>query len=320
MENIEAEKLRQQLADEVENLWIPSPKLKYYEAGSELLEVILSDEKYYLARKEQELIDLHYKSIMDFGDYSSKHTIVDLGSSSGKKTLPFLKEALQRFEGVYYVPIDTAQSAIDLCHKNVEKEFPGLPVISYTDSWEICMKNDFYNRFRDTNITVFLLGSTIGNFSESDSLAFISKFMNIFSSMENSRLVIMFDSAPSEHKPVKVIEDAYNSEAMENIDWHMIKMIDKYLEIDIPLDKLKRCSEFDYSEKALVRWMELTEDCTISYTPENKKLKLLRKGTRIQTEISRKYSQEDIFMIQKNAKTKIWMTPDYYYMCAAFQP
>ncbi len=320
MEYLEAEKLRQQLADGVENVWVPSPKLKYYDTGSELFDCILSDKKYYLARKEQELIDIHYRSIMDFGDYSSKHTIVDLGSGSGKKTLPFLKEALERFQGVYYVPIDTAKSAIDLCHKNVETEFPGLPVISYIDSWEICMKSDFYNRFRDTNITVFLLGSTIGNFSEAESLAFINKFMDIFSSIENSRLVIMFDSAPSEHKSVEVIEDAYNIEAMKKIDWHMIKMINKYLEIDIPLDKLKRYSEFDHSKKAVVRWMELTEDCTISYTSEKQKLALLRKGTRIQTEISRKYSQENICMMAKNAKAKIWMTPDYYYMCAAFQP
>ncbi|MCL2923719.1 MAG: L-histidine N(alpha)-methyltransferase [Trichodesmium sp. MAG_R04] len=46
----------------------------------------------------------------------------------------------------------------------------------------------------------------------------------------------------------------------------------------------------------------------------------MRKGTRIQTEISRKYSQEDIFMMAKNDLTKIWMTPDYYYMSVAFQP
>lgn len=320
MEFLEAAKLRKQLADGVENIWIPSPKLKYYDAGSELFDRILLDEKYYLARKEQELIALHYRSIMDFGDYSCKHTIIDLGSGSGKKTLPFVKEALKKFPGVYYVPIDTAQSAIDLCHKNIEQEFPGLPVISYVDSWEACMNREFYDRFEQTNITVFFLGSTIGNFSEEESIAFINTFTDIFCRRENSRLVIMFDSAPSPHKPVEVIEDAYNSEAMKAIDWHMMKMINKYLEIDIPLDKLKRCSEFDYSQKGLVRWMELTEDCEISFIAEKQKLGVLKKGTRIQTEISRKYSQEDIFQIAQNTETKIWMTPDNYYMCVAFQP
>lgn len=66
--------------------------------------------------------------------------------------------------------------------------------------------------------------------------------------------------------------------------------------------------------------MELTEDCAISYTPEKWKLGVMRKGTRIQTEISRKYSQEDIFVMAKNDLTKIWMAPDYYYMSVAFQP
>ena len=46
MKYLEAEELRQQLADGVGNLWIPSPKLKYYEIGSELLDLILSNEKY----------------------------------------------------------------------------------------------------------------------------------------------------------------------------------------------------------------------------------------------------------------------------------
>lgn len=75
MEPLEAEKLMQQLANKAENVWVPSPKLKYYDAGSEILDLILSDEKYYLARKEQELINLHRQSIMDFGDYSCNHTI-----------------------------------------------------------------------------------------------------------------------------------------------------------------------------------------------------------------------------------------------------
>ena len=320
MESLEAEKLRQQLASEVENLWVPSPKLKYYDAGSELLDRILSDDKYYLGRKEQELIALHHKSIVDFGDYSCKHTIIDLGSGSGKKIYPFLEEALEKFSGVYYVPIDTSPSAIDLCHQNIEQKFPGLPVLSHTDSWEISMNSEFYHRFEGTNITVFFLGSTIGNFSEEESIAFINKFVDLFSRIENSRLVIMFDSAPSEHKSVEVIEDAYNIEAMKAIDWHMIKMINKYLEIDIPLDKLRRCSEFDFRQKALVRWMELTEDCAISYIAKNQKLALLKKGTRIQTEISRKYNQEDILTMAKDTETKVWMTPDNYYMCAAFQP
>lgn len=318
MESLEAAKLRQQVADGVENIWIPSPKLKYYDAGSEILDRILSNNKYYLGRKEQELIALHHKSIMDFGDYSSKHTIIDLGSGSGKKIYPFLKEGLEKFSGVNYVPIDTAQSAIDLCHQNIDREFPGLPVISYVDSWEACMNDEFYDRFEGTNITVFFLGSTIGNFSEEESIAFIKKFLDIFSRIENSRLVIMFDRGPSEHKPVEVIEDAYNIEVMKEIDWHMVNMINKYLEIDIPLDKLKRCSEFDYSQKGLVRWMELTEDCEISFIAEKRKLGLLKKGTRIQTEISRKYSQEDIVQIAQNTETKIWMTPDNYYMCVAF--
>ncbi|MCL2923720.1 MAG: hypothetical protein MGF17_03575 [Trichodesmium sp. MAG_R04] len=43
-------------------------------------------------------------------------------------------------------------------------------------------------------------------------------------------------TAPSEHKSLQVIEDVYNAEVMKEVDWHMINAINKYLEIDIPLD------------------------------------------------------------------------------------
>lgn len=320
MKSLEVKKSLQQLANQVENIWVPSPQLKYYELGSEILDLILSNEKYYLARKERELINLYCKSIMDFGDYSSSHTIIDLGSGSGKKTFPFLEEALENFPGASYVPIDTAQTAINLCCKNVKQRFPELSVFPYPTSWEIAMSNDFYDCFHGTNITVLLLGSTIGNFSEEESSEFINKFMDIFSNLRNSRLVIMFDTAPNKSKSVEVIEDAYNIESMKTIDWHMIKMINKYFEIDIPLNKLKRCSEFDHSQKAIVRWMELIEDCKISSTATQQEVAFLAKGKRIQTEISRKYNQKDVSTISKSTNTKIWMTPDNYYMCAAFHP
>ena len=256
---------------------------------------------------------------MEFGDRDLEHIIIDLGSGSGQKIAPFLQEARDRFAGVRYVPIDTAQSAIDLCHENMARDFPGLPVLSHTDSWEIAMNQKFYDSFTEANITVFFLGSTIGNFSEEESTQFIDTFMDIFRDRNNARLVIMFDRAPSADKPRSVIEDAYNIEAMIAIDWHMSKAINQYLEIDIPLDKLKRCAHFDPHQKALVRWMELTEDCTISHTTKQQPLVQLKSGTRIQTEISRKYDREDISNLAKQRKTDIWMTPDNYYMSVAFQ-
>lgn len=161
MESLEIEKSLQQLANQAENLWVPSPKLKYYELGSEILDLILSNDKYYLGKKEQELINLHRKSIMDFGDYSCNHTIIDLGSGSGKKTIPFLEEALANFPSVSYVPIDTAETAIDLCCKNIKQKFPELSIFPHATSWEIAMSKDFYDCFQGTNITVLLFGSTL---------------------------------------------------------------------------------------------------------------------------------------------------------------
>jgi uncharacterized SAM-dependent methyltransferase len=317
---IEAEMLRQQLVNSSEQVWVPPPQLKYYDAGSEIFDHILLDEKYYLAKKERELIDLHHRAIMDFGDYSCKHTIIDLGSGSGQKIFPFLGDALEKFSSACYVPIDTAKPAIDLCCKNINKKFPGLPVLPYIGSWEVAMNHEFYRRFDGSNITAFLLGSTFGNFSEAESFTFIKKFMDIFSGIENSRLVIICDTPPSEYKSVAVIEDAYNIKMMRALDWHMIKMINKYLEIDIPLSKLKRFSEFDSSRKAIVRWMELTEDHVVSNTAKKQELALFKKGKRIQTEVSRKYSQEDMLVISQGSKTRFWMAPGNYHMCAAFQP
>merc|ERR1719195_601300 len=102
------------------------------------------------------------------------------------------------------------------------------------------------------------------------------------------------------------------------VDFHMMKMVNASLDLDLPLDKLEWRVEYDTKEEALVRWMEAMEDFPVSH--HGQQVTLIRKGTRIQTEISRKFSDALLQSMAERAGARlvIHRTDDDFYKAAVF--
>merc|ERR1712048_866746 len=77
---------------------------------------------------------------------------------------------------------------------------------------------------------------------------------------------------------------------------------------------------YDTEEHALRRWLEVKEDFPLHH--DGKEITMMKKGMRIQTEISRKFTDERMQEYAKGAEASVEQveTADGYYKCAIFRP
>ena len=266
-----------------------SPHLKYLENGSKILDNILLNPKYYLADREKELIEKNLNNIIYFDRNVKNITIIDLGSSSGIKSLPIIKKSLEVYENVEYIPIDSSESSINNCkniYKNIinNNNFIFQPITGdYEKILEIEQKKNF-------NYLILFLGSTLGNYNKDIAQNILEKYV-----LPNSKFICTFDSIPHKNKSIQTILDAYNISEMIDIDNNMIDIINKYYPNAIDKKEFCRKINYDTQKQAIIRWFE-SDNCKII------------------TELSYKYSPESLIDIINNniIINNLWYSQDKY--------
>ena len=266
-----------------------SPHLKYLDNGSKILDNILLNPKYYLANREKELIEKNTYNIINFDNYVKNIVIIDLGSSSGIKSLPIVQRSLEIYENVKYIPIDSSESSISNCkniYKNINNNnFIFQPIIGDYEKIVDIKQNDNYNYL------ILFLGSTLGNYNKDIAKNMLEKYV-----LPNSKFICTFDSVPHKNKSVQTILDAYNIPEMIDIDNNMIDIINKHYPNSIDKKAFCRKINYDIQKQAIIRWFE-SDNCKII------------------TELSYKYSPESLIdIINTNIIiNNLWYSQDKYY-------
>lgn len=143
------------------------PKYFYDERGSELFEAICELPEYYPTRTEIALM-------RDRAQEMARHlrtgsVLIEYGSGSGRKTR-ILVEALAP---VAYVPIDIAAPQLEIWSSDLAREFPNVTVIAVCADYSRPLALPGIDRFRDRRRVIYFPGSTIGNFTVPEALAFL---------------------------------------------------------------------------------------------------------------------------------------------------
>ena len=144
-----------------------SPKYFYDAAGSQLFEEICLTTEYYPTRTEMALLHEIAPSLAAM--IPSGAVLVEFGSGASDKTRLLLNAAPQI---ATYVPIDISADALHGAARRLESGYPGLQILPVV--------GDFTTRLRlPAEVTLqpkvgFFPGSTIGNFTPAQSIAFLS--------------------------------------------------------------------------------------------------------------------------------------------------
>lgn len=146
---------------------LPS-KYFYDERGSRLFDRITELPEYYLTRTEQLLLD---QRAVEIARLARVAELVELGAGSARKTRTLIEAGLEEGSLRRYLLIDVSHDAARRAARTISRRYPELRVQALVGDFEkhLVRVPDGGSRL------VAFLGSTIGNFTESEATDFVVK-------------------------------------------------------------------------------------------------------------------------------------------------
>jgi len=148
------------------------PKWFYDERGSALFEAITREPEYYLTRRERQILRAHAG---DIARTTRAATLVELGSGSSEKTR-LLLDALRAIGTLErFMPFDVCLPAVADAAAGLRRDYPGLDVKAVVGDFHEHVR--FLPRVPPDGagpLLVAFLGSTIGNFDETERARFFA--------------------------------------------------------------------------------------------------------------------------------------------------
>ena len=264
---------------------IPS-KFHYDLKGSKYFEKITKTKEYYVTRVEKEILNKISDQINEI--FANNLTFVEFGSGSTEKISILLNKRVK-----FYVPLDISFDFIKKSSKKLLKSFPNLKILpTYCD----------YTRYikLPKNISKtkigFFLGSSIGNFYNKEEKKFLKNAKKTLGI--NSFLFVGVDLI----KNAKILKKAYNDKKnfTAKFNLNLINIMNKQVNTKLKVKDFKYIATFNKKKGSMENFIVSKKNHTFFI---NKKKFHLKKGEKIQTEISNKFT---ISKFNKLAKSSGW--------------
>ena len=267
------------------NKIIPS-RFHYDLQGSRYFEKITKTKEYYVTRIEKEILKKITNEInLIFGN---NLTFVEFGSGSTEKIRILLNDQVK-----YYVPLDISFDFINKASKKLFKSFPKLEILpTYCDYIKYIK---LPKNISKTKIG-FFLGSSIGNFYNKEEKKFLKNAKKTLG--KNSFLFVGVDLI----KDIKILKKAYDDKGnfTAKFNLNVINVINKKVRTRLNVKDFKYIATFNKKKSSMENFIISKKNQTFFI---NKKKFYLKKGEKIQTEISNKFT---ISRFSKLAKSSGW--------------
>ena len=267
------------------NKIIPS-RFHYDLQGSRYFEKITKTKEYYVTRIEKKILKKITNEInLIFGN---NLTFVEFGSGSTEKIRILLNDQVK-----YYLPLDISFDFINQASKKLFKSFPKLKILpTYCDYIKYIK---LPKNISKTKIG-FFLGSSIGNFYNKEERKFLKNAKKTLG--KNSFLFVGVDLI----KNIKILKRAYNDKRnfTAKFTLNLINIINKKMRTRLKVKDFKYIATFNKKKGSMENFIVSKKNHTFFI---NKKKFHLKKGEKIQTEISNKFT---ISKFNKLAKSSGW--------------
>ncbi len=179
------------------------PKYFYDDTGSVLFEQITELPEYYPTRTEEAILAAAAAEIVA---RTGTCEVIELGSGSARKTRVLIEAYWTVGRGdapaLRYLPVDVSGQILKDSSRELIEWFPGLQVWGLIGTYEQALAN-LPPRELDSRMVLFL-GSTVGNLTPVETIAFLDRTASALNSGEY--FLIGFDL----QKDIEVLEAAYN--------------------------------------------------------------------------------------------------------------
>lgn len=264
----------------------------YDTRGSELFERICSLPEYYPTRAEREILETRANEIAAAID--REPILVEFGSGSAEKTRHVIEALIARHGHLRYAPIDISRAALEDSADGLLADHPELDMVGVWGEYARGLLT--LERVTDSPLLVLWLGSSIGNLTHAEALAFLRDVRERLASQD--RLLIGFDLV----KDAAVLEAAYNdSEGVTAaFTLNLIDRIARELGGDMRPEDFRYRSRWNPDEARIESHLECVRAHT-AHIPGAQLEVTFEVGDMIHTEYAHKYTVESFAALAAEA-------------------
>jgi dimethylhistidine N-methyltransferase len=259
-------------------------KYFYDAAGSVLFEQICETPEYYPTRTERSILARHAG---DIAALTGPSEIVELGSGSANKTRLLLDAYAKATDEVHFVPIDVSETALTESSRDLVTHYDALSIRGYSGTYEQALAA-LHPPPAPARMFVFL-GSTIGNFSNTERAAFVGRIRDVMAEGEYFLLGI------DRRKDPAVIEAAYNDSQglTARFNLNILAHLNRRFRGDIALDQFTHRAVYEPRRHQIEMRLETLAAQKASLRDLDFSVGF-EKGESIRTEISKKFDPVEL--------------------------
>jgi len=283
-----------------------SPKFFYDQTGSKIFDEICSLPEYYPYNAETEILEQIEQKLLPY--LSDEFHLVELGSGSSVKTRLLIDVLFKSQKHLQYFPIDISeilyQSAKNLC-----MDYPNLTVTGVVDTFENGL--DFIEHYDNKPNLITFLGSSFGNFEQSEGMVFLKKINNLMKS--NDLFLIGLDLKKDSNVLYNAYNDSQNTTAKFNLN--VLKRINTELGGNFNLENFEHHVIYNEKKGRIEMYLRSLSEQSIKISKSDLFINL-SKNELIHTENSHKFSISQIestFRDSNFEKLEIWFDSRKYF-------
>jgi L-histidine N-alpha-methyltransferase len=251
-----------------------SPKYFYDRLGSHLFEAITELPEYYPTRTEAAIFAEHGAQMAQ--RIGAGSTLVDLGAGNCVKAT----RLFPLLEPSRYVAVDISVDFLHDALRRVQREYPQLDVVGLGQDFS--SKLDLQDDVIDGRAVFFYPGSSIGNFTPVEALAFLKR---VREQAQGGGLLIGIDLV----KPSATLEAAYDDAigVTAAFNLNILRQINRLIGSDFQPEEWKHVALFNAAVSRVEMHLEARQDLTVRWPGATR---AFRAGERLHTENSYKYT------------------------------
>jgi len=277
-----------------------SPKYFYDELGCALYGAICRLPEYYPTRTEAEIFREHRAEMA--AAMGQGRQFVDLGAGDCGKAMAWLPFVSPR----RYLAVDIAEAEIHRALTGMARDFPDLELLGVVTDFSRDL--DLEGVLDAGSITFFYPGSSIGNFSPPEALAFLRRIQGYCAARPGSGLLIGVDGKKDSSLLDAAYDDALGVTAAFNRN--ALLHLNKRFGYDFALDGYRHVGFYNEAQGRVEMHLESLRDQVVRIGERQRRF---ARGERIHTENSYKYHAREFQAVLAGAgfsRVQHWASPN----------
>ena len=281
------------------------PKYFYDDRGSELFEQICQLPEYYPTRTEAAILEEYADEIAQITNCCE---LVELGSGSSTKTR-FLLDAYQKIaDSCSYLPIDVSGGILKASVLELQQQYPDFFIQGLLGTYEQALEHlELERSDSERSRMIFFLGSSIGNFTESECDRFLHK---VACTLRKGDYFLLGTDL---QKPKEILEAAYNDS--QNVtaafNLNILSHLNWRFQGDFDPNLFTHQAIYNQTKNQIEMYLHCLDDHQVSLEVLDLNIQF-KTGESILTEISRKFDLEVLesqLELQGLKTLKVWTDP-----------